>query len=109
MTWTEREGYSSWELDQPTLDMPELVWKSYIDFEEYEEEYDRARALYERLLKKTDHVKVWINYARFEINVPDPNQPVTNEGRRATSQRRSEAAGSKWCLSVLMMCSSPRR
>ena len=55
------------------------MWKAYIDFEEYEEEYDRARALYERLLKKTDHVKVWINYARFEINVPDPDQPESDE------------------------------
>ncbi|OAP54528.1 pre-mRNA-splicing factor clf1 [Fonsecaea erecta] len=66
-------------IEQPTLDMPELVWKAYIDFEEYEEEYDRARVLYERLLKKTDHVKVWINYARFEINVPDPNEPETTD------------------------------
>jgi len=58
-------------IEQPTLDMPELLWKSYIDFEEDEGEYDRTRALYERLLKKTDHVKVWISYAQFETNVPD--------------------------------------
>lgn len=58
-------------IQQPTLDMPELVWKAYIDFEDYEREYDRARALYELLLSKTDHVKVWINYAKFELNVPD--------------------------------------
>lgn len=66
-------------IDQPNLDMPELLWKAYIDFEEYEEEYDRARALYERLLQKTDHVKVWINYARFEINVPDPDDTTAAE------------------------------
>ena len=74
-------------IDQSTLDMPELVWKSYIDFEEYEEAYDRARELYERLLQKTDHVKVWINYARFEINVPDAgdsadeDRPVSEEAK----------------------------
>ncbi|KAI7509063.1 Pre-mRNA-splicing factor [Hortaea werneckii] len=64
---------------QPVLDMPELLWKAYIDFEEEEaqepEEYERPRALYERLLEKTDHVKVWISYAHFEINVPDPSAP----------------------------------
>lgn len=66
-------------IDQPTLDMPELVWKSYIDFEEEEGEYDRVRALYERLLQKTDHVKVWINYARFEINVPEDEEEEEEE------------------------------
>jgi crooked neck len=76
-------------IEQPTLDMPELLWKAYIDFEEYEEEYDRTRALYERLLEKTDHVKVWINYARFEINIPEGEEeeeeeekPVSEEAKR---------------------------
>lgn len=74
-------------IDQPSLDMPELVWKAYIDFEEYEEQYDRVRQLYERLLQKTDHVKVWINYARFEINVPEEEEteeerPVSEEAKR---------------------------
>jgi crooked neck len=73
-------------IEQPTLDMPELVWKAYIDFEEYEGEYERARDLYERLLRKTDHVKVWINYAKFEINVPDSEEeeeerPVSEEAK----------------------------
>jgi len=76
-------------IEQPTLDMPELIWKAYIDFEEYEEEYERARALYERLLQKTDHVKVWINYARFEINVPDPNEA---EGGDEDEQRVGDEA-----------------
>jgi crooked neck len=58
-------------VNQAALDMPELLWKAYIDFEEEEGEYDRTRALYERLLEKTDHVKVWISFAQFELNVPD--------------------------------------
>ena len=78
-------------IDQPTLDMPELVWKAYIDFEEYEEEYDRARALYERLLRKTDHVKVWINYARFEINVPDADDTQTDEERPVSEEAKARA------------------
>ncbi|KAK0104776.1 NineTeen Complex (NTC) component [Cadophora gregata] len=61
-------------IDQPVLDMPELLWKAYIDFEEEEGEYERTRKLYERLLDKTDHVKVWISYAHFEINVPDDEE-----------------------------------
>ncbi|KAF1826462.1 TPR-like protein [Dissoconium aciculare CBS 342.82] len=58
-------------VQQDVIDMPELVWKAFIDFEEEEGEYDRTRALYERLLSKTDHVKVWTSYAHFEINIPE--------------------------------------
>ena len=66
-------------VDQPVLDMPELLWKAYIDFEEEEGEYDRTRQLYERLLDKTDHVKVWISYAHFEINVPEEGEEEEEE------------------------------
>lgn len=54
-------------ITQP-LDMPEVVWKAYIDFEYDEEEWDRTRALYKRLLERTSHVKVWISWAQFESN-----------------------------------------
>lgn len=64
---------------QPTLDMPELLWKAYIDFEEEEGEYDRTRDLYERLLEKTGHVKVWISYAHFEINLPEGDEGEEDE------------------------------
>jgi len=57
--------------DDLQLDMPEIVWKDYIDFETEEEEFDKARALYEKLLTKTSHVKVWISYAQFEINISE--------------------------------------
>ncbi|KAK4897261.1 NineTeen Complex (NTC) component, partial [Elasticomyces elasticus] len=67
-------------VQQPQLDMPELLWKAYIDFEEDEGEYERTRRLYERLLEKTDHVKVWISYAHFEINVPDEEDGGAEEG-----------------------------
>lgn len=45
-------------VEQPRLDMPELLWKAFIDFEIEQQEYDRARRLYGKLLKKTQHVKV---------------------------------------------------
>lgn len=38
--------------------MPELLWKSYIDFEIAQDETENARQLFERLLERTLHVKV---------------------------------------------------
>ena len=70
--------------------MPELVWKAYIDFEEEEGEYDRTRDLYERLLEKTDHVKVWISYAHFEVNVQEDEDE--EEGGDSDERPISEAA-----------------
>lgn len=55
-------------VNQPLLDMPEVLWKAYIDFEINLEEYDKTRDLYERLLKRTQHVKVWISFAQFEAS-----------------------------------------
>lgn len=51
-------------VNQTELEMPELVWKSYINFEEGHEEWDAARQLYERLLERTGHVKVWVTFAQ---------------------------------------------
>ncbi|CAI0552454.1 unnamed protein product [Linum tenue] len=53
---------------QPALDMPELLWKAYVDFEISEKQIDRTRQLYERLLDRTKHLKVWISYAKFEAS-----------------------------------------
>jgi hypothetical protein len=50
------------------LDMPELVWKAYIDFEAEQGERERTRHLYERLLEKTGHVKV--SLAALHLNYP---------------------------------------
>ena len=53
--------------------MPELLWKAYIDFETEEGEREKARALYERLVQLSGHVKVWISYATFEAEpIPVP-------------------------------------
>jgi crooked neck len=53
-------------VNQESLDKPEQLWKAYIDFEIDEGDGARARQLYERLLEKTGHVKVWISFAQFE-------------------------------------------
>lgn len=36
-------------VSQPRLDMPEILWKAYIDFEVEQEEYDNARDLYRQV------------------------------------------------------------
>jgi len=60
-------------IQQPSLDMPELIWKFYIDFEIQNGQFDHARALYKRLILKTKHVKVWISFAKFETSIGRPN------------------------------------
>ncbi|KAJ8604367.1 hypothetical protein CTAYLR_002564 [Chrysophaeum taylorii] len=70
-------------VDQPSLDLPELVWKAYIDLEirvergevDAEEEASsssprKAADLYERLLERTKHVKVWLSYAKYQEKDP---------------------------------------
>ncbi|WFD18479.1 NineTeen Complex (NTC) component [Malassezia caprae] len=56
-------GIHQAESEHGGLDMPEVLWKAYIDFEFSEREFERVDTLYERLLEKTGHVKVWISYA----------------------------------------------
>ncbi|KAB7497253.1 Crooked neck-like protein 1 [Armadillidium nasatum] len=63
-------------VSQQRLDMPEFLWKSYIDFETELEEWDRVRNLYERLLERTSHVKVWISYAKSQLSIPSPDASV---------------------------------
>ena len=56
---------------QPVLDMPEVLWKAYIDTEVEEEAYDNVRQLYRALLDRTRHVKVWVSFAQFEAGIKD--------------------------------------
>lgn len=56
-------------INQPLMDMPEILWKAYIDFEIEQEEVEKTRDLYVRLLERTQHVKVWLSYARFETSL----------------------------------------
>jgi crooked neck len=63
-------------VNQITLDMPEVIWKSYLDFEISCRNVDKVRELYKRLLGKTQHVKVWLSLAAFE-------QEHTNDIQRA--------------------------
>eukprot|EP01084_Bolivina_argentea_P070631 128435_1 len=59
-------------INQDILDEPQLLWSNYIDFELKRENYNNVRKLFERLLNKTKHVRVWINYAQFESQINKP-------------------------------------
>ncbi|KAJ3349495.1 Crooked neck-like protein 1 [Allomyces javanicus] len=77
---------------QPVLDMPEVLWKAYIDYETEEEEWSRARDLYERLLQRTSHVKVWISYAKHEMQCAELESVAARADRaRAIFQRANTA------------------
>ncbi|CDI82223.1 crooked neck-like protein 1, putative, partial [Eimeria acervulina] len=65
------------------MEMPELIWKTYIDMEINWGALDRARALYERLLDKTQHVNAFKGYATFEwkkAEQKDRARQVLNRG-----------------------------
>ena len=69
--------------------------QSYIDFEIGEGERDRTRELYERLLQRTHHVKVWMSYADFEAApMPEPEEEEEEEDAEAAAARRAQAAQS---------------
>jgi len=76
--------------------MPEVIWKAYIDFELSEAEYDHARTLYKRLLERSNHVKVWIAMAQFEVEYSSysaeskEDEPNAFEAARAVFQQAYE-------------------
>jgi len=85
---------------QPALDAPEILWKAYIDFEIDEGDSARVRKLYERLLEKTGHVKVWISYAQFECTPIGKGMAAEEGGARhvfetAYQQLKQQPGGSK--------------
>lgn len=58
--------------------------QAYIDFEISEGEYERTRQLYERLLDRTKHLKVWISYAKFEASVGMEDEEVGGESQESS-------------------------
>lgn len=53
-------------VDFPGLNTPELVWKTWIDYETELGNLPSVRHIYEMLLERTNHPKVWISYSNFE-------------------------------------------
>lgn len=78
-------------INQNRLDMPELLWKAYIDFEVNQGEHELARQLYERLLERTTHVKVWMSYAKFELSCEENDEGLNVALARRVFDRSNEA------------------
>ena len=55
------------------------MWQAYIDFEIAEGELERTRALYERLLDRTKHYKVWVSFAKFEASSAEQEEDEEEE------------------------------
>ena len=62
-----RELCEMW-LNIPEMQAPEILWKRYIQLEIDLENFDGWRAIYERLLEKTEHIRVYRTYWEFEIS-----------------------------------------
>ncbi len=90
--------------------------QSYIDFEIGEGERDRTRELYERLLQRTHHVKVWMSYADFEgAPMPEPDEEEEEDAQAAAArthaaQNGPESAASRqakarrWAIAAPPLC-----
>ncbi|KAJ5329364.1 hypothetical protein N7541_000474 [Penicillium brevicompactum] len=78
-------------IDQPTIDMPEILWRAFISFEEEEENYAGVRVLYERLLEKTDNLKVWMDYAHFEMGLESEQAETYNDEEKKHSESAIKA------------------
>lgn len=74
-------------LSQPELNMPEPVWKSYIEWEVSQQESNRARELFNRLLAISYHLKVWISFAQFELSLSELG---TEEEREEAMEKTRE-------------------
>uniref|UniRef100_A0A914CPJ0 Crooked neck protein n=1 Tax=Acrobeloides nanus TaxID=290746 RepID=A0A914CPJ0_9BILA len=79
-------------ISQPALDMPEVLWKAYIDFEIEQGETARVRRLYESLLQRTNHLKVWISWTEFEVSIGEIEKARTiyKRGNSALESSSSE-------------------
>ncbi|WFD00672.1 NineTeen Complex (NTC) component [Malassezia yamatoensis] len=83
------------ESESGGLDMPEIIWKAYIDLEFNEREWQRVNELYERLLEKASHVKVWISYALGQMAAAI----ATEQDEDADAMEQAEAQQAQYSLS----------
>lgn len=63
------------------------LWQTFIDFEISEGELERTRALYERLLDRTKHCKVWVSFANFEASAAEHKE---DEKEEDASERKKD-------------------
>ncbi|PPS94001.1 HAT (Half-A-TPR) repeat containing protein [Cryptosporidium hominis] len=55
-------------ISMPELDSPEIIWQYYIELMINEKNIEFADSIYKRLLEKTQHIQVVINYSTFIIS-----------------------------------------
>lgn len=82
-------------LSMPEMDVIETIWKSYIDMEIRNDEIKRAVELYERLLKTTTELNVWLSYAKLVAGLDDKARDVFRRGHRCLKDRMMDAGRSK--------------
>jgi len=54
-------------ISQESLDMPELIWKRYIDLNVANGDLEAARTIYENLISKSHHIRIYKTFAEFEV------------------------------------------
>lgn len=81
-------------ITQEKLDMPELVWKRFIDLEISHDELDAARSVWQRLVGKSNHVRVHVAYSEFEAvtcqSMPSCREALERGLRHFKSDNRSD-------------------
>lgn len=81
-------------VEQEKLDMPELVWKRYIDLEVGQDEIDNARKVWQELLSKSHHVRVYIAYSDFEAvtgqSMPGAREALDGGSKHFKAENRNE-------------------
>lgn len=77
-------------ISQEQLDMPELVWKRYIDLEVSHEEHENARKVWQRLLGKAQHVRVYVAYSEFEAKTMQSMDQCRRVLEQGQSNMRAE-------------------
>lgn len=65
----------------------EGLWNAYIAAEREQGDVDCVRALYERLIKKSSHVRVWVAYGSFEAGIGDTEKHSDVAAMRAIFER----------------------
>lgn len=50
-------------IENNQMNMPETVWRAYIDNQIFLKNFEKVRELYERLLERSKHIKIWIAFA----------------------------------------------
>ena len=56
-------------INQEMLDTPEIVWKKYIDLMMEMGNEEKVEELFERLLEKAPHSKVFMSYSQYESTI----------------------------------------